>query len=302
MALLTISDADLAATFSCRFKSVSPTDATLEISTVSYSSPIVAMRASTTHFLSNYHETSRIVSVFTRHGESHEGGRFATPFEQGTNGNSLVRLLANTAAEVAYFNRVGLTQPLVVKGKYIRASSRLATRDRGALVKVVIADSRLGFLESKPGEFNHRTGDNVRFTRLDKYERSGIAAGTLIVFVTMNAPFPLGRRIWFIMNGLFQIPQVIARNLEAVILRTGNEYPNHVRELVQYIDLCINHSLMAFQIKQIDVFDACLLSNVFGFLEQSSMAIWTKLCRSSQDVSSLLDLHDLIKEHGLLIF
>ncbi|KAJ4907870.1 Uncharacterized protein Rs2_11528 [Raphanus sativus] len=299
MALLTISDADLAATFSCRFKSVSPTDATLEISTVSYSSPIVAMRASTTHFLSNYHETSRIVSVFTRHGESHEGGRFATPsfpqpirnrctrFEQGTNGNSLVRLLANTAAEVAYFNRVGLTQPLVVKGKYIRASSRLATRDRGALVKVVIADSRLGFLESKPGEFNHRTGDNVRFTRLDKYERSGIAAGTLIVFVTMNAPFPLGRRIWFIMNGLFQIPQVIARNLEAVILRTGNEYPNHVRELVQYIDLCINplvdglpdqaeylstvwndtpKVLMEHIMVAVDVFDACLLSNVFGFL------------------------------------
>ncbi|KAF3512234.1 hypothetical protein F2Q69_00001017 [Brassica cretica] len=256
MAGVTIADADLAATFSCSFNTISPTDATLEISTVSYSSPIVAVRASTTHFLSNYQETSRIVSVFTRNTETHEASRFASPaFPQPirnrcsrfgrTTGNSLVRLLANTAAEVAYFSRVGLTQPLIVKGKYIRASSRLETRDRGALVKVVIADSRLGFLASKPGEFNHRTGGNVRFTRLDKYERSDVAAGTLIV------------------------------------------YPEHVRDLVQYIDLCINpivdglpdqgeylptvwddtpKVLMEHIMVAADVFDACLLSNVLGFL------------------------------------
>ncbi|KAJ0261454.1 hypothetical protein HA466_0045760 [Hirschfeldia incana] len=298
MAGLTIADADLAATFFCRVKNISPNDATLEISTVSYSSPIVAARASTTQFLSNYQETSRTVSVYTRNSAIHEAGRFATPpFPQpitsrctrfeGTTGNSLVRLLANTAAEVAYFNRVGLTQPLIVKGKYIRASSRLATRDRGALVKVVIADSRLGFLASKPGEFNHRTGGNVRFTRMDKYERSDIAAGSLIVFVTMNAPFPLGPRIRLIMNdGLFQIPRAMERNL-AVILTTGNEYPKHVRDLVQYIDLCINpvvdglpdqaeylqtvwkntpKVLMEHIMVAADVFDACLLSNVLGFL------------------------------------
>ncbi|CAN6975963.1 unnamed protein product [Brassica oleracea var. botrytis] len=120
MAGVTIADADLAATFSCSFNTISPTDATLEISTVSYSSPIVAVRASTTHFLSNYQETSRIVSVFTRNTETHEASRFASPaFPQlirnrcsrfgRTTGNSLVRLLANTAAEVAYFSRVGLT-------------------------------------------------------------------------------------------------------------------------------------------------------------------------------------------------
>lgn len=298
MAGVTIADADLAATFSCSFNTISPTDATLEISTVSYSSPIVAVRASTTHFLSNYQETSRIVSVFTRNTETHEASRFASPaFPQPirnrcsrfgrTTGNSLVRLLANTAAEVAYFSRVGLTQPLIVKGKYIRASSRLETRDRGALVKVVIADSRLGFLASKPGEFNHRTGGNVRFTRLDKYERSDVAAGTLIVFVAMKAPFPLGRRIRISINGLFQIPEVIERNLRAVILKTDNRYPEHVRDLVQYIDLCINpivdglpdqgeylptvwddtpKVLMEHIMVAADVFDACLLSNVLGFL------------------------------------
>ncbi|KAL0710041.1 hypothetical protein Bca4012_017019 [Brassica carinata] len=281
MAGLTIADADLAATFSCRFKNLSPTDATLEISTVSYSSTIVAMRASTTHFLSNYQETSRTVSVFTRNAETHEGGRFATPsfpqpistrctrFELGTTGNGLVRLLANTAAEVAYFNRVGLTQPLIVKGKYIRASSRLATRDRGALVKVVIADSRLGFLASKPGEFNHRTGGNVRFTRMDKYERSDIAAGTLIVFVTMNAPFPLGRRTRFL-NGLFQIPEVIARNLTAVILTTDNEYPRHgLPDQGEYLHTAwfdTPRVLMDHIVAACDVFDPRLLSNILGFL------------------------------------
>lgn len=70
-------------------------------------------------------------------------------------------------------------------------------------------------------------------------------------------------------------------------MKTDNRYPEHVRDLVQYIDLCINpivdglpdqgeylptvwddtpKVLMEHIMVAADVFDACLLSNVLGFL------------------------------------
>lgn len=171
--------ATLSAIFHCTLENVvSPTKARITMSTVSFSTPDIAIRDATTHFWSMYHESSGTISVFTKSGETREGGRFVTPsiprsrtppctrFEQG---NSLVRLLATTAAEVAYYNGDALPHHrLIVTGKYVQAQTtgRGLARGRSPLVKLVVADSRLTLLGSKPGEFIYTTNDIIRYTRL----------------------------------------------------------------------------------------------------------------------------------------
>ncbi|CAA7038634.1 unnamed protein product [Microthlaspi erraticum] len=251
MATIREDGAVLSATFRCAVVDLKPSDATLSISAVSYSSS--TNRELATKFWSIFHEDSGLVSVFTNQGEIREEGPFATHmfpasasrrsrcsrFDQGA-GNSLLRVLHHSAAEVAFFNR-DLAQPLLVKGKYVRSDSRQSTTGGGGdpLVKLVIGDSRLKLLDSKRGEYIHKS-HGIRFTRLDKYESTDIAAGTIIVLVNLRDPFPVGgERTLNLQAGQFRVP----RGLESNIWRVHDDLNNcgdYIVRLVRYIDLCTN--------------------------------------------------------------